>query len=846
LGAGTLHATHQKAAEITYRHLQGDTYEFKLVTFTYLQSLADRPFLFVEWKGRSGAARRMQVDREHPPIDHHADTTRENHYIFQITFPGDGTYIISMEDPNRNGGVMNLPNSINTPMYVETMIVISRMTGPSSSPVLLNAPVDNGCFGVPFMHNPGAFDPDGDSLSYRLINCRGTKGLDIPDYRLPSAPNSIGIDAVTGDLLWDYPEAIGEFNFAILIEKFRRGSRIGSVTRDMQVNIQVCDNRPPELNVPETVCVFAGDTLRIPIMATDPDEDDILTLSATSGIFPNNVMTFPPSRKSPLYDTLVWIPQHADVQNNPYPVYFRVKDNGKPNLNTFKTTFIQVIGKAPEWDSIVPTFDAISVHWTPILDENIFEYRIFRARSESGLTQDSCDFGFNDGNYQLLATLNNRTTSSFTDFTVEKDLLYCYRIVAVYRNRTESQLSEEICATRLSNTPILEKVSVVETDEHRGKIQLAWRRPLDFDITSEETEFQYVIHRWNGNEFREIKTIEDILDTIYLDDGGLLDTEKFPHTYKIELIKKHGESLEHIGFSSEASSVFANAVGRNQRVVLNWQFSQPWKTERFEIYRKGNSQDTFVLIAHTTIPVFTDTDVINDTTYTYKIKAFGRHYNERIRDDELINWSQKTSATPAIDTPCIVDVLMVESNCKPLQNRLEWWYWDEYCEDDNLIYHIFYSPSRNGTFRKIEPSVRSTNMFIHENTFVGCYYITASNIRNFYSPPSDTICILPKQYYEECMNYELPNIFTPDGDGHNDVFKAFPHDYSGVFRIKIFNRWGNIVFESTNPDFEWDGTNQTTRQPVPTGTYFYVAELGIPGGEGQNTKKLSGSVTLLR
>ena len=49
LPAGILHATHQKAAEITYRHVSGHTYHFTLVTYTYTESLADRPSLIINW-----------------------------------------------------------------------------------------------------------------------------------------------------------------------------------------------------------------------------------------------------------------------------------------------------------------------------------------------------------------------------------------------------------------------------------------------------------------------------------------------------------------------------------------------------------------------------------------------------------------------------------------------------------------------------------------------------------------------------------------------------------------------------------------------------------------------------
>jgi hypothetical protein len=79
---------------------------------------------------------------------------------------------------------------------------------------LLNPPIDNACLNYPFIHNPGAYDIDGDSLSYRLISCKGEKGLDIPGYTFPQASNSFSMNPVTGDLLWDSPVQQGEYNVA--------------------------------------------------------------------------------------------------------------------------------------------------------------------------------------------------------------------------------------------------------------------------------------------------------------------------------------------------------------------------------------------------------------------------------------------------------------------------------------------------------------------------------------------------------------------------------------------------------------------------------------------------------
>ena len=79
--------------------------------------------------------------------------------------------------------------------------------------------------------------------------------------------------------------------------------------------------------------------------------------------------------------------------------------------------------------------------------------------------------------------------------------------------------------------------------------------------------------------------------------------------------------------------------------------------------------------------------------------------------------------------------------------------------------------------------------------------------------------------FDDCPEYELPNVFTPNGDGRNDVFQPFP--YRAVERIEmtIFNRWGGIVFQTTDPDILWDGTNRETGERVSDGTYFYTCRV---------------------
>jgi gliding motility-associated-like protein len=89
----------------------------------------------------------------------------------------------------------------------------------------------------------------------------------------------------------------------------------------------------------------------------------------------------------------------------------------------------------------------------------------------------------------------------------------------------------------------------------------------------------------------------------------------------------------------------------------------------------------------------------------------------------------------------------------------------------------------------------------------------------------------------------IPNAFSPNNDGNNDVFQLFG-DVSTIsfLDMKIFNRWGELVFESSKHNFDWDGTYKG--EIVPQGTYIYVAKIAFVNGYVRNDMK--GSLTVIR
>ncbi len=99
---------------------------------------------------------------------------------------------------------------------------------------------------------------------------------------------------------------------------------------------------------------------------------------------------------------------------------------------------------------------------------------------------------------------------------------------------------------------------------------------------------------------------------------------------------------------------------------------------------------------------------------------------------------------------------------------------------------------------------------------------------------------------QDALIYYVPNTFTPDEDEHNPVFKPIftsgfdPMDY----KMEIFNRWGEVVFETHDVEYGWDGTYNGTNGLVKEGAYVWKIEFKTTNSDER--KKIIGNVTLLR
>lgn len=153
--------------------------------------------------------------------------------------------------------------------------------------------------------------------------------------------------------------------------------------------------------------------------------------------------------------------------------------------------------------------------------------------------------------------------------------------------------------------------------------------------------------------------------------------------------------------------------------------------------------------------------------------------------------------------------------------------------------------SRDGIDLILEPGNFVTYQWqdgtVNSNFFVpgeGIYHVAVSD--EFGCVGVDTVLFL-----EQCpTNAYLPNVFTPNGDQANDAFGVLGNDIISM-RLQIFDRWGVLVFESFDPNTQWDGTRQG--QNCEMGVYVWSLQLeGYLEGGVVFQEVRSGNVTLLR
>lgn len=841
-------ATHNRAGEITYVKLSTYTYQVKIVTYTKTSSPADRPELEFWW----GDGQRDTIPRSSIDFNVGPDIQR-NTYVYTHVYPGTGSYIMYFLDENRNANVINIPGSVNIPFYVQTQLIISPAFLTNSSPQLLQPPIDDGAVNRLFIHNPNAYDPDGDSLSYELTPCKGFGGSPIPTFYYPPASTSFTLDAVTGDLIWDSPMQQGEFNVAMIIREWRNIPgigllNIGYVTRDMQITIYPPINEPPVFSTIIDTCVEAGNLLAFSVSATDPNGESV-TLSATGGPFvvPVSPATFlsTPNTGTATGD-FTWNTNCAHVRKSPYTVVFKAEDNNSQiQLADLESIGITVIGPSPKNPVSAPIGNSIILNWDQSSCTEAVGYHIYRRVSSFGFTPSYCETGVPAyTGYVRIASLNGLGSTTYTDNNNGAGLAiavqYCYMVTAFYPDGAESYASVEFCNSLNRDLPVITNVDVNTTNTATGQIYVAWGKPVDIDTNQLPGPYRYELQRADAaGTYSTIATFFDINDTTFTDNG--LNTASVQYRYRVEFFNDTPGNTFSAGITQAAYSVFLSINPGDEKNNLSWNVNVPWTNSSYVIYRE-NAPGIFDSIGTSLNTQYVDDSLNNGQNYCYYVKSIGA-YQVAGLVDPILNKSQIFCSTPIDNEAPCPPTLASSPNCPALLDSLTW-QTDPGCSADIFSFQLYFDPAGINPNQPIAVLPAGTYSYLYSgnNTIAGCYYITATDSNGNVSLQSNVVCT------ESCPEYELPNIFTPDGNGINDLYHPIlPYRDISKVEISIYNRWGDKVFETEDPDINWNGKRNNDGQESPEGVYFYVCKVYETALAQETTPRLlKGTIQLNR
>jgi gliding motility-associated-like protein len=846
-------ATHIKAGEFSATRLSASSLQYAITLTLYYNTLntqVDPSTVVINFGDGSSAT----VARN-PKINIGNNTTRN---VFQVnhTYNGAGTYIVNMRDQNRNSNIWNIPNSSSVAFYVEMQIQVNPLIGIDNSPIMTVPPIDYGNVDRIFTHNPGAYDPDGDSLSYTLIPCQSDFNTQIVGYNYPSAAlfggqSTLGgpafetLNPTTGEFTWNSPSDYGTpprfYNICIRITEWRYGIAIGYVERDMQIEILETTDNPPVLVIPPDTCVEAGNMINATFYATDPDGDDVLlqyfgqpfdSLANRATATVTGQLTQKP------VGTFNWQTNCLDVRSQPYQVIFKASDNLTQPLVNVETWLIYIKGPKVTGITATPGSNFMTLNWSLYsCSGKASVINVYRRDCDSVAPAGACTTGPLSG-YTLIGSVKPNVTT-FVDNNNGKGLnkgkSYCYMLVAEYPapGYGESYPSDQICAELNQDVPVFSSILVQNTSLTNGQIFLNWYPPLSTLVTG---PYNYMLQRGTGTNPTVFTNVASITDTFYTDTN--LDTKNILYSYQILLVNN---GL----YSSVIPMGDLNAVAGNASVSLSWIYGTPWTTDSVQIYRKINS-GSFIEIksfAGNTVTSYTDKTVANCDTVYYYIQQYGYYC-----DKNLTNIATQSSAIDSVrplnTNPPPAPALTVKGcngDTAVYKDLLNWTSLTDLKCNTIDHYNIYFAPNTSSSLNVLLKTNDTSYSYLNHNTTAGCFAVSATNVSGVEGALSQTVCV------DDCPFYELPNLITVNGDGKNDQMEPFPYP-RGVQHVNfyVYNRWGDLVyFNDQDININWNGSSNGGQ--VSDGIYYFLAEVTYYGRENEkdNLRKIKGWVQVI-
>lgn len=757
-------------------------------------------------------------------------------YKGSFTLPGEcADWTFSVSECCRNAAITSLANPAADNIYVEALLNNTGTIGCNSSPFFSNAPISFICSGQYYCYNNGALDPDGDSLVYSLIDPLTAAATPVV-YNAPySSINPFdGIstfNTVSGNFCVT-PNTPQVTVLAIKVEEYRNGILIGSVIRDIQVNVDNCpgndiptlsglDGLPLNVNNTDTA-ICPGTTLDIDILASDPNIVDLLTVNLINNDLNGSSFTINSNNSSNPIGNLSWTPLASDTSNIPYVFTLSVNDDYCPFNSYFTASY-----------TVTVTPDIASLNPFPDICENAPVISLTQGVPSGGVYSGIGVVG-NSFNPSIAGPGTHSITYSFTNNigctgTDIKDIL-----VEALPNAGMNG-SSIVC----SNSPPFDLFDVLTGNPQSGGVwtDMFGNTPSTNFNPSSQTSAIYT-YTIAANICPDASATTDIsVDQMPIANAGN-DTIICGPSFNLR-----GQSSIGVGnwSTSSADVSFTNPNDPNSYVVVDqfgtYEFT--WTEDNNNCVSVDNVTIEFIEppLQLAISPI--SSEICPGETVELSIEDLFDEY-QWIRDNIKLNNTNnptlivdeggdyqvevKNSICTAISPPAIVfEIPLLDPTITTRPDSI-------ICPVDEPF--LLEASTQGGKWQG--NGLNSEGIFTPINAQIGenmIYYTLDFNCNEKDSMLIDLGCE---------MQLYIPNVFTPNNDEHNEEFVIGAVNLLD-FDMHIFNKWGELIFQTNNINDRWNG--HFKGRVVPTGVYSYV--INAYGKDGQAANK-QGTISVIR
>ncbi|MFY0675560.1 MAG: gliding motility-associated C-terminal domain-containing protein [Bacteroidia bacterium] len=624
-------------------------------------------------------------------------------------------YYISWERCCRNSVVLNVrdPDEIGTAFYAE----IPPFAIKNSIPSFKKLPLNLLCVNTFFKYNFKIEDPDADSLKMSLVaplKGRTTKGNDNSNqsaayplleprpyaeviwangFSINNVMNGdpeLSIDPQTG-VVTVKPTRQGDYAFAIKVEEYRKGVKIGEVIREMQYKVSTCEaNKVPnaDLDIKDSIIdVYPGQEVNLNWLFQDESGDSIY-ISAQSNLFNESIIGEPVADFLALNGngkaraSFYWKPNCDHINSELYKVTIDATDNGCPFPATNSADFYIRVLDPPVYpkpaDFCVKRLQGDSIQLTWALEEygTYFGGIIIEQKLEGGA-------------WQKVDSVGKKRIKEYRTSIADNDIVnVCFRIRAVNICGVRGEVSDSFCSVLHVDKPPLRSELINVTVNEREHVELTWEPNFDFDFNSYQ-----IFRAINGEIFDYYAKVTDPLQTSFTD--SIINADSNYYEYYIETVD---DCNDRSPISTKGASILLKGKIQPFDNEVWWTDFFLWKPESFTITGVGKPSGL----------------------------TFGQQF-------------------------------------------------------DNLTFGY-------------------THELDEGNDGVWQYRLYAENKELGITSYSNTLDLVQKPVVL------IPTAFSPNDDNLNEDW-TITADFVGEYFLQVFNRWGQLVFETQDPNKFWDGKN---------------------------------------